>query len=85
MALLRHTTVTGDMMWIHHYEPEGKCQSMERKHLMVPITMKVKTKPSGGKLILILFWDSQGPILVHSQGRGTTVSRDCYSEIFWDW
>jgi hypothetical protein len=80
-----HTHTHTHTMWIQHYKPEGKCQSMGRKHLTLPITMMVTTKPSGGKLTLILFWDSQGPILVHSQGRGTTVSRACYSEIFWDW
>jgi hypothetical protein len=76
--------VTGDMMWVHHYEPECKCQCMGWKHLTLPITMKLKTKPSGRKLMLTLFWDSQGPILVHSQERDTTVSTACYSEMFWD-
>jgi hypothetical protein len=84
VAFLRHIVI-GDTMWIRHYEPESKCQSMGRKHPTLPITTKVKTGPSGGKLTLTLFWDLQGSILVHSQDRGITVSRACYSEMFWDW
>jgi hypothetical protein len=34
--------VTGDEMWVHHYEPESKRQSMEWKHLGLPTKKKFK-------------------------------------------
>ena len=53
--------VTGDE--IHHYEPESKRQSLQRKHPSSPVAKKFKMQPSAGKLMLTVFWDSQGPIL----------------------
>jgi hypothetical protein len=32
--LLQHF-VTGVGMWVHHYEPASKCQSMEWKHVII--------------------------------------------------
>jgi len=53
-------TVTGDETWIHHYEPESKRQSMQWRHPSSPVAKKFKTQPSAGKLMLTVFWDSQG-------------------------
>lgn len=39
--------VTGDETWVHHYEPESKRQSMERKHPGSPATMEFKTQAYG--------------------------------------
>jgi len=55
--------VTGDETWIHHYEPESKRQSMQWKHPSSPVAKKFKIQPSAEKLMLTVFWDSQGPIL----------------------
>ena len=54
--------VTGDETWIHHYDPESKQQSMQWKHPSSPAAKKFKTQPLAGKLMLTIFWDSQGPI-----------------------
>ena len=61
--------VTGEEKWIHHYEPESKCQSVEWKHLTSPLKNKFKSQQSAG-----IFWDSQGPIFEHYQEGGITVS-----------
>jgi histone-lysine N-methyltransferase SETMAR len=71
--------ITGDETWIHHYEPQSKGQSMQRKHPSSPAAKKFKTQPSAGKLMLTVFWDSQGPILEHYQECGTTVTSARYS------
>jgi hypothetical protein len=42
---------------------------------------KLKTKPSAGKVMLTVFWDSQGPVLEHYQEKGTTVNGARYSEM----
>ena len=45
---------------------------------------KYKSQPSGGKVMFILFWDSQGPILEHYQEGGTTVNSVHYCEMLRD-
>jgi len=71
--------VTGDETRIHNYEPESKRQRMQWKHPSCPIAKKFKTQHSAGKLMLTVFWDSQGPILETYQERKTTVTSatDC--------
>jgi histone-lysine N-methyltransferase SETMAR len=65
--------------------PESKRQSLEWKHPTSPAKKKkFKTQPSAGKVMLTVFWDSQGPILEPYQERGTTVSSAHYSETLCD-
>jgi len=73
--------VTGDETWIHHYEPESKRQSMQWKHPSSPVAKKFKMQPSTGKLMLTIFWDSQGPNLETCQERGTTVASATYCDM----
>ena len=76
--------ITGDKTWDHHYKPEHKRQSMEWKHPQSPCKKNFKTQPSAGKLMLTLFWDSQGQVLEHYQERGTTINSAQYSEMLTD-
>ena len=70
--------VTGDKPWAHHYELETKgnqwsdiiCNHQEKK--------KFKTTPSAGKLMIAVFWDTDGVILVDVMGRGDTINSDAY-------
>jgi len=73
--------VTGDETWIHHYEPESKQQIMQWKHPSSPVVRTFKTQPSAGKLMLTVFWDSQGPILETYQKRGTAVTSALYCDM----
>jgi len=57
--------VTGDKTWVHHFAPESKRQTMEWKHPGSPVKKKFKSQPSAGKVMLTIFWDSQGVILEH--------------------
>ena len=41
----------------------------------------LKTQPSAGKLMLAVFWVSQGPILESYQERGTTVTSATYCDM----
>jgi len=61
--------ITDDETRAHHYEPECKWQIMEWKLPQSSIRKKLKSQPSAGKLMLTVFWDSQGPILEHYQER----------------
>jgi hypothetical protein len=82
-AFLRRI-ITGDETWIHNYAPESKHQSLEWKHPTSPAKKKFKTQRSAGKVMLTVFWNSQGPILEHYQERGTTVNSARYSEMLRD-
>jgi hypothetical protein len=44
-------------------------ESMEWKDPHLPARRKLKTHPTAGKLMLIVFWDSQGLLLEHYQER----------------
>jgi hypothetical protein len=54
--------VTGDETRVHHYQPETKWKSMQWKHPSSPVAEKFKMQPSACKLMLTIFWDSEGPI-----------------------
>ena len=49
----------------------------------IPLQGKVRN-PTAGKLMLTVFWDSQGPVLEHYQERGATINSARYSEMFTD-
>jgi histone-lysine N-methyltransferase SETMAR len=76
-----HRIVTGDESWVHHYQPETKRASMEWKHPSSPATKKFKVTPSAGKIMLTVFWDSQGVLLAHFQERGENVNAVSYCEV----
>ena len=76
-----HRIVTGDKSWVYHYKPESKRQSMQWKHPSSPANKKFKTQHSAGKVMLTIFWDVNGSILVHFQEKGQTVTSDRYSDM----
>ena len=76
--------VTGDEIWIHHYEPESKCQSMEWKHPHLPAKKKFKMCPTAGRLMLSVFWDLQELLLEHYQERGYTMNSARYGDMLCD-
>jgi hypothetical protein len=39
-----------------------------------PVAKKFKSQPSAGKIMLTLFWDMEGAILVHFTPKGETVN-----------
>ena len=56
--------VTGDETWVHYYEPESKRASVEFRRKGSPSPRKFKTSPSAGKLMLTVFLDMNGVILI---------------------
>jgi hypothetical protein len=74
----------GDETWVRHFEPESKQQSMQWKHTSPPPTKKLKNVPSAKKVMLILFWDINGPILEHYMEHGQTVNSERYSAMLKD-
>jgi hypothetical protein len=71
--------VTADETWVHHYEPESKAQSVAWKRPISPVDKKFKSQLSAGKIMLTLFWDMEGEILVHFTPKGETVKSDIHA------
>jgi hypothetical protein len=66
-------SVTTDKTWIHHYEPESKAQSLVRKR-PTSVIKKFKKSTISGNIMLTLFGDMEGAILVHFTPKGETVN-----------
>jgi len=47
--------VTEDETWVHHWDPETKVKSMQRRHASSPPPRKLRTLPSAGKLMATIF------------------------------
>jgi histone-lysine N-methyltransferase SETMAR len=54
---------------------------MQLKHPSSPANEKLKTQDSAGKVMLTIFWDVKGSILVHFQEKGQTVTSVRYSDM----
>jgi hypothetical protein len=74
-------SVAGNESWVHHYQPESKCASLQWKHTSSPSTKKSKVAPSDGKVMLTMFWDSQGVLLAHFQKWGENVNSASCCEV----
>jgi histone-lysine N-methyltransferase SETMAR len=72
--------VTGEEMWLFHYTPESKQQSMEWCHTHSPTNKKFKTSTSTKKIIATVFWDRKGVLLVDFMPHGTTINTAAYCE-----
>jgi histone-lysine N-methyltransferase SETMAR len=79
--------VTGDESRVHHYQPESKRASMQWKYPSLPLTKKFKDTPSTRKVMLAVFWDSEGVLLARFQKRGENMNSASRCEVLlklWD-
>jgi hypothetical protein len=51
---------------------------MEYHHKGLPAPKKLKTKASAGKVMLTVFWNSEGVVLTDFLEKGATVNSECY-------
>ncbi|GBM56254.1 hypothetical protein AVEN_238796-1 [Araneus ventricosus] len=56
--------ITGDETRVHNFTPDTKSKSMTWKHPSSPVTKKFKVSPSAGKVVMTVFWDAKGVILI---------------------
>jgi hypothetical protein len=54
---------------------------MQWKHPSSTANKKFKTQASAGKVMLTIFWDVNGPILVNFQEKGQNVTSARYSDM----
>ncbi len=76
--------VTGDETWAHYYTPEQKRQSKQWCAPGEPPPKKVKSELSAGKLMVTVFWDCRGPLLIRYMPRGSTINAAAYCDILRD-
>jgi histone-lysine N-methyltransferase SETMAR len=76
-----HRIVAGDESWVQHYEQESKRQSMQWNHPSSPANKKFKAQAFAGKVVLTIFWNVNGSILVHFQEKGQVVTSARYSDM----
>lgn len=70
--------VTGDETWIHFWTPETKRASMVWKTVDEPAPKKFKEQPSAGKVMVTVFWDTKGIIMVEYMPQGSTITAASY-------
>ena len=66
--------VTVDETWVHYYEPENKARSPQSVGLGSPRPKKFKTQPSVGKVMVTVFWDAQGVIMLDFLAIKSTIT-----------
>ena len=73
--------VTGDETWLHHWDPDTKKESMQWKHPGSPPPKKFRTQPSASKVMVTVFWDSKGIILIDYKLAGTSITGEYYANV----
>jgi len=73
--------VTGDETWGFHHTPESKQQSLQWCHTHFPRTKKFKTSISVKKIMVSVFWDRKGILLVDFMPPGITINAAAYCDI----
>ncbi|UYV84200.1 hypothetical protein LAZ67_X001501 [Cordylochernes scorpioides] len=71
--------VTMNETWAHHFTPESKQQSMQWRHSGSPPLKKAKTVPSAGKVMVSVFWNSEGVLLLDFLNKGQTIIDNHYA------
>ncbi len=74
--------VTGDETWLYCFDPQTKQRSSEwlpKGSIRPQKALRLKT--SSKKVMLTLFFDSEGPILIHFLEQGDTVDTDEYCNV----
>ncbi|UYV60613.1 hypothetical protein LAZ67_1001665 [Cordylochernes scorpioides] len=73
--------VTMDETWAHYFTPEAKQQSMQWRPSASPPPKKAKTVPSAGKVMVSVFWDSGGVLLLDLLNKGQTINDNYYANL----
>ena len=70
--------ITVDETWAHHYCPETRRQSLEWRHPGSPVSRHFKVAAGAGKVMVTVFWDRDGVILVDFLEAGKNVDSNRY-------
>ncbi|GBL54733.1 hypothetical protein AVEN_182212-1 [Araneus ventricosus] len=71
--------VTGDETWVAHVNAETKQQSMAWCHTCSPTRLRKASQTlSERKLMVTIFWDAQGILLIEFMTCRTTINSEVY-------
>ena len=73
--------VNVDETWVHFYEPENKAQNRQWVGPGSPRPKKFKTQPSVGKVMVTVFWDAKGVILLDFLPKRSTITGVYYANL----
>ncbi|UYV65560.1 hypothetical protein LAZ67_3004693 [Cordylochernes scorpioides] len=73
--------VTMNETWAHYFTPESKQQSMQWRPSGSPPPKKDKTVPSAGKVMVSVFWDSEGVLLLDFLNKDKTIAGNYYANL----
>jgi len=76
-----HRFITMDETWIHHYTPESKQQSNQRRKAGCSAPKKTGSVPSVGKVMASVFWDAEGILFIDYLEKGKTITKEYYSNL----
>ena len=71
--------VTQDETRVLHFDTESKMQSKQWNHLGSPPPKKFKRVHSARKVMALIFWDSQGVIMIDYLKQGRTMNGAYYA------
>ena len=63
------------------FNPETKWQSAQWKHTDSPLPKKFRVNTSAEKMMVAMFWDSEGVTLTHCFPNSTTVTGVTYEDV----
>lgn len=73
--------VTGDESWIHFYDPLSPREARAWKHRGSPTPKRPKAEKSAGKVMMSVFWDKDGVLLLDFLPRGHTLTGEYYANL----
>ena len=73
--------VTQDETWVPHFDPETKAESRQWKHSDSPPPRKFKVSKSVGKIMVSVFWDASGILLVDFLEKGRSINGEYYASL----
>ena len=69
------------MRRVHYYEQENKAQSCQWVGPGSPRPKKFKTQPSAGKVMVTVFWDAMGVIMLNCLPKRSTITGVYYENL----
>jgi len=79
--LFLHRLVTGDETWVHHYDPETQAEARVWMGHGDSVPERPRMSRSAGKVMMTIFWDVNGPLLIDFLPHKMTVTGEYYAEL----
>ena len=73
--------VTGDETWIHHYDPLSQLEAKVWKKPGEETPSRPRIQRSTRKIMMTIFWDNEGILLMDYLSHGDTISGQYYASL----